>query len=243
LSATPAQDFAVLAQGAASETYLVRYRIFADLSSSLDTKLGRRKTVNMNEDIAHELNRLANLQGKTLYSLINEIGMRALEAHRQGFSLDGAVAATKLLQSAKRSRKILVNQDLWYFASSQAMKTSKNRWLKLVRDTAQWESNVFLTKGVPGQDVGQFIESVRRLVGDFFWDCGDFSLEAREEQAENLVLKLAFVPEMPLEHTQALFKAFEAMFNVQGFLATDSAIGPGFLSISFKHVAQVPSRA
>jgi hypothetical protein len=26
----------------------------------------------MNEDVAQELNRLANLQGKTLYSLINE---------------------------------------------------------------------------------------------------------------------------------------------------------------------------
>lgn len=80
--------------------------------SSLDTKFGKRKTVNMNEDIALELNKLANSSGKTLYSLINEIGIYALEANRQGFSLEEALAANKLVRSARRSRMVLVNQDL-----------------------------------------------------------------------------------------------------------------------------------
>jgi hypothetical protein len=133
--------------------------------SSLDTKLGKRKTVNMNEDIAQELNKLANMQGKTLYSLINEIGICALEANRQGFSLEDSVAAKKLVQSAKRSRMVLVNQDLWYFASSQAMKASKGRWLKLIRDSAQWQANV-----LAGSSDAEFIGSVRRLLEDFFWD-------------------------------------------------------------------------
>jgi len=201
--------------------------------SSLDTKFGKRKTVNMNEDIAQELNKLANLSGKTLYSLINEIGICALEANRQGFSLEDAVRAKKLEQSAKRSRMVLVNQDLWYFASSQAMKASKSKWLKLVGDCAQWQANVFLA----GSSDAEFIESVRRLLADFFWDCGEVRLEAGQH-AEDLALRLAFVPEMPLEHTQGLSKAFEGMFNAHGYVATDSTVEPGFLTISFKKVSQ-----
>jgi hypothetical protein len=201
--------------------------------SSLDVKLGRRKTVNMNEDIAQELNRLANMSGKTLYSLINEIGIYALEANKQGFSLEDAVKAKKLVQSARRSRMVLVNQDQWYFASSEAMKASKTRWLKLIQDSAQWQANVFLN----GSSDAEFIESVRRLLTDFFWDCGDARLE-RGQHGEDLALRLAFVPEMPLEHTQGLFKAFEGMFNAHGYVATESTVEPGFLTISFKKVDQ-----
>lgn len=201
------------------------------MMSSVDTRLGKRKTVNMNEDVAQELNRLANLSGKTLYSLINEIGIYALEANKQGFSLEDAVKAKKILQSARRSRMVLVNQDMWYFASSEAMKASKNKWLKLIRDSAQWQANVFLTS--PGD--AEFIESVKRLLADFFWDCGEARLDAGEK-GEDLTLRLAFVPEMPLEHTQGLFKTFEAMFNARGFIATESTVEPGFLEIEFKKV-------
>jgi len=199
--------------------------------SSLDTKFGKRRTVNMNEDIAQELNKLANSSGKTLYSLINEIGIYALEANRQGFSLEEALAANKLVRSARRSRMVLVNQDLWYFASSQAMKGSKGRWLKLIRDCAQWQANVFLS----GSGDKEFLESVRRLLSDSYWDCSEAKLE--EGQAgDGLAMRLAFVPEMPLEHTQGLFKAFEGMFNVHGFVVTDSVVKPGFLAVNFKKV-------
>jgi hypothetical protein len=199
---------------------------------SLDTRFGKRKTVNMHEGVAQELNRMANLQGKTLYNLINEIGLSALEANKSGFSLDDAVIAKKLVQKARRSRMVLVNQDLWYFASSQAIRASRSKWLKLVRECAQWQANVFLT----GASDAEFIESVRRLLADFFWDCGEARLDV-QDGGENLAVRLAFVPEMPLEHTQGLFKAFEGMFNTHGYLVTDSMVEPGFLTIEFRRIS------
>lgn len=220
------------------DAYLVRPELVGSLSSSQDSKFGKRKTVNMSEEVAQELNRLANLQGKTLYSLINEIGIQALEANRQGFGLDEAVRAKKLVQSAKRSRMLLVNQDLWYFSSSQAMKESKKSWLKLLRDIAQWEANVYLTKDKPGKSPSELAASVRNLVNEFFWDCSEMSLEEKTGENENMVLRLAFVPEMPMEHTRTLFKFFEGMFNTHGYAAVDSTVEPGFLMISFKRVDQ-----
>jgi hypothetical protein len=208
------------------------------LSSSQDSRFGKRKTVNMSEEVAQELNRLANLQGKTLYSLVNEAGMQAIEANRLGFSLEEAVAAKKLLQSAKRSRMLLVNQDLWYFSSSQAMKASEKSWLKLLRDIAQWEANVHLIKDRLEKSPSELAASVRTLVNEFFWDCSEMSLVEKTGGTENLVLRLAFVPEMPMEHTKTLFKFFEGMFNTHGYAAVNSTVEPGFLMISFKKVDQ-----
>jgi hypothetical protein len=164
--------------------------------------------------------------------------MQAIEANKLGFSLEEAVAAKKLLQSAKRSRMLLVNQDLWYFSSSQAMKASEKSWLKLLRDIAQWEANVYLTKDKPEKSPGELAASVRTLVNEFFWDCSEMSLVEKTGGTENLVLRLAFVPEMPMEHTKTLFKFFEAMFNTHGYAAVNSTVEPGFLMISFKKVDQ-----
>ncbi len=210
------------------------------MSSSLDSKFGKRKTVNMSEEVAQELNKLANLQGRTLYSLINEAGMQAIEAYRQGFGLEEAVAAKKLVRSARRSRMVLVNQDLWYFASSQAMRHSpKDKWTRMVRNSAQWDANIF----VVGEDGSaefteeKFVASVSRFVEDFFWDCSEIRL-GKTESGDGLALRLAFVPEMPQEHTQGLFKLFEGLFNAHGYVATDSTVKPGFLRASFKRINQ-----
>jgi hypothetical protein len=200
---------------------------------SLDLKINSRKTVNMNEQVANELNRMANLQGKTLYSIMNEIGIRALEANRLGFSLEDALLARKRLQSAKRSRMILVNQDLWYFSSSQALKTSRKKWLKLIRAVSEWQSDAFLS--VLNQ--AEFINSINSLIADFFWDCSDLKIE-QEDSGNDLTMTLTFTPEMPAGHTQVLFKIFEAMFNAQGYVVTASLVRPGFLIIAVKRIGE-----
>jgi hypothetical protein len=185
----------------------------------------------MNEDVAQELNKMANAQGKTLFSLTNEIANQALEAKRRGFSLEDAISAKKLIQSAKSSRMVLVNQDLWYFASSQAMKASSKKWQRLIRDSAQWQAHVFLD----GSGLGEFLESLKKLVTNFYWDCTDVRVEPSGNEGD-LTVRLAFVPEMPSLHTQALFTALEGLFNTQNYVATDATVRPGFFTATFKKI-------
>jgi hypothetical protein len=195
---------------------------------SLSTMFGKRRTVNMSEEIAEELNKLANSQGKTLYSLINEIGLAALESSRHGFTLNEAIQAKMLVDRAKRSRMVLVNQDLWYSGSSKAYKTSKNEWLKQVYENAKWHARVLLNNN--SQE--EFIASIKKTLSDFAWDCTETTIEPRG--SEGIFAKLVFVPEMSLEHTKSLFKTFEGMFNVFGYVVTDHVVKPGFLTILFK---------
>jgi hypothetical protein len=188
----------------------------------------------MSEEIAQELNKLANAQGRTLYSLINELGVAALEASKRGFTLDDAMQAKMIFERAKRARMLLVNQDLWYLASSEAARAIKAKWLKDVYATSQWQANVFLS----GEGGKEFVESLRAHISDYFWDCGDAKLE---EQADgSLWIRLVFVPETPLEHTKVLFKSFEGMLNAHGYIATDSTVEAGFLTGKFRRLRPVP---
>jgi len=198
---------------------------------SLDTRFGKRRTVNMNEDIAQELVRLANMEGKTLYSLINELGLFALEAHRLGYSPREAAKARVVEDRAKKSRMMLVNQDLWYTASSEASRGVKKKWTKAITENAKWQADVFLNKA----SEEEFLQSLRDYASDFLWDCSEFLLEKRK--GDEFFLKAVFVPEMPLEHTSVVFKALEVMFNSGGYVITDSAVRAGFLTATFKRVS------
>ncbi|MDG7021635.1 MAG: hypothetical protein JRN23_06865 [Nitrososphaerota archaeon] len=200
-----------------------------------DPRTGKRKTVNMGEGIAQDLNRLANLEGKTLYSLINEMGAQALEAKSLGFGLDDAIAAKRLVDGAKRSRMVIVNQDMWYFASAQAMKASRRRWTKMVADTAQWQASVFLERnGASG--VKELLRSIRRFIEDFIWDCTEFRVEQVDESQGTFMIRMALVPETPLDTTQAVFKTLEVLVNQCGFVAVRSVMQPGFFTAAFKRV-------
>jgi hypothetical protein len=188
----------------------------------------------MSEEIAQELNKLANAQGRTLYSLVNELGLAALEASKRGFTIEEALKAKIVMERAKRARMVLVNQDLWYLASSEASRAIKNKWLKETYSASQWQANVFLS----GQGGKDFIESLRLHISDYFWDCGDAKLEERVDG--NLSIRLVFVPEMPLEHTKVLFKVFEGMLNAHGYVATESTVEAGFLTAMFRRLHPVP---
>jgi hypothetical protein len=207
-----------------------------DYGVSLDIRFGKRKTVNMNEEVARELNQLANSQGKTLYSLVNEIGLCALEANKKGFTLDDAMKAKDIFDRAKKSRMLLVNQDLWYLGSSEAAKSIRNKWLKETYATAQWQANVFLNSGAGGVE---FVDSLRTHISDYFWDCSEANLE--QQANGNLVIRLVFVPEMPSEHTKVLFKFLEGMLNAHGYVATSSTVEAGFMTATFKRVVPVPA--
>ena len=98
----------------------------------------------MTDGVVEELNRMANTQGKTLYGLMNELGTIAIEANSNGIDLRDALKAKKLLDRAKRTRLVLVNQDSWYLASSKALKSSRSEWLEHVYKTAAWYAEFFI---------------------------------------------------------------------------------------------------
>lgn len=194
-----------------------------------ENKFGRRRTVNISEDVAIELNRIANSQGKTLFSLMNEIGQSQIEAVNHGFSLSEAVEGKKLVERAKKSRMILVNQDIMYYASSEAVRNEPNKFLKMVYRNATWYGSGFIDASEEN-----FIDSLRKFVEAYFWDCTEATFERKGE--DHLELKLAFVPEMPVDHTKVLMKVFEAIFNANQYFVVDSTVRGGFIRSLFRKI-------
>lgn len=195
-----------------------------------ENKFGRRRTVNLNEDIAIELNKIANCQGKTLFSLMNEIAQSEIEAVTHGFSLSEAVDAKKLTERAKKSRMILVSQDLWYHASSEALKNEADKFFRTVYRNATWYADGFVDASAD-----TFVDSLKKFVDSFFWDCTESSFESKDD--DSLEMKLVFVPEMPVEHTRVLLKVFEAIFNAHQYFVVESTVRGGYIRAIFRKVS------
>lgn len=195
-----------------------------------ENKFGRRRTVNLSEDTAIQLNKIANSQGKTLFSLMNEIAQSEIDAVAHGFSLSEAVEAKKLTERAKKSRMVLVNQDLWYQASSEAMKNEADKFLKTVYRNATWYADGFVDTSTD-----TLINSLERFIHSFFWDCTESFFDPKDK--DNLEMKLVFVPEMPLEHTKVLLKVFEAIFNAHQYFVVESTVRGGYIRATLRKVS------
>lgn len=195
----------------------------------------KRRTINMNEAIAEELNEVANLQGKTAYGFVNETALTAIEAHRKGFSLKEAVEAKILLDKVKKNRLILVNQDLWYYASDLAYRRRKDEWLERVYEKAKWYGLVFL-------DVSsnqRFQQSFKETLQYLFWDCSGFELKENEDKT--LSLRAHFTPEMSLEHTHVVLRSIEGILNSAGYAIIRHVIEKGYLTVIVKQIS-IPSK-
>ena len=186
----------------------------------------------MTEEIVEKLNAIANVQGKTLYGLLNELGLLALEAHASKIDLSEALKAKKLFDRAKRTRLILVNQDSWYLASSKSYKSSKTEWLEHIYKNAKWYADLSINQNSREEK----LRSLEKFIDELFWDCTDMKMD---QEDGNLRLKLAFVPEMSIEHTSVLFKQVEGVCNAIGYVVLDHTINPGVIMATFTELRTV----
>ncbi len=200
---------------------------------ALSSKNDRRRTVNMSDDIAEELNRIANREGKTLYNLINEIATISIDAYRNGISLKDAVETAIFLERVKKSRLLLVNQDLWYASSGAAYRKNRDEWLNQVYGKAKWYGRVFLNDSSDES----FTESLKRTLYNLFWDCNE--VEIQRESEDVFRLRILFIPEMPLQHATVVLRMVEGLLNSSGFAILRYTAEQGYLAILFKRV-QLP---
>jgi len=182
----------------------------------------------MSNDVAEELNQIANIQGKTLYSLINELTTFGIEAYRQGFSIKEAIEAKTFLNKAIKSRLLFVNQDMWYNASSIIYKKNKEEWLNQAYEKAKWYGKVFLGK-IP-ENI--FIEMFREALKKLFLDCNEIYIKKEEKDTYNL--KAIFSPEMPLQHTFVIMRMIEGLLNSSGYAILKYTVEQGYISMMFR---------
>ncbi len=194
------------------------------------SKTEKRRTVNMNEEIAEELNRVANTQGKTLYSLINELASVGIEAHRLGFSLKEAVENKNLLNRVRKARLLLVNQDLWYTASDIAYKKNKDEWLSQAYEKAKWYGRIFLDNS--SEDT--LVKSLGDVLHNLFWDCNEVSIQ--KESGDTVSMRVFFTPEMLLQHTTIVERMIEGLLNTSGYAILRHMVEPGYIALIFKRV-------
>lgn len=197
---------------------------------TFSSKTEKRRTVNMNEEVADKLNRVANKQGKTLYNLINEIAVTDIEAYGKGFSLKEAIDTKSHLDKARKTRLLLVNQDLWYTASGIAYKKNRDDWLNQVYEKAKWYGRVFLDS----TSIDTYIESLKDILYNLFWDCNEASIQREDD--DTFTLRAFFTPEMLHQHTYVIMRMIEGLLNSSGYAILRYTVESGYLALIFKRV-------
>lgn len=123
-------------------------------------------------DLAHRLMGIANRQGRTIYSLTNEIVEQAIEADRLNCSLKDIIEFYKLLRVEKESGSVIMRKDnLLYLIDKLYPVDKKTMWERWYR-SGRWYGKYLQVKFLDGEQFGV----LEKLLETCVWDSSEFRL-------------------------------------------------------------------
>lgn len=132
----------------------------------------RRKTFVAREDLLNRLVEVAKDQGSSLYDLVNELFILAIDSDELNLSLKRVVDERKKLEAARAAGFVLGLENLWYEMADLAYKKEKRTALKNWFDAGVWFAKRYISNGNNAP-----LEMFRDELSTFTWNAPECSLE------------------------------------------------------------------
>ena len=177
-------------------------------------------------DLAHRLMGIANRQGRTVYSLTNEIVEQAIEADLLDCPLKDIVEFYRLLRVEKDSGSVIIRKDnLLYMIDKLYPREKKVLWDKWYR-SGRWYGKYLQVKFLNGEQFGV----LEKLLDACAWDSSEFRLQ---RDGDNLVLNSVSLASS-LEYTELVARFLEGIVHSLGYETTNNDITRGLIVLEFK---------
>jgi hypothetical protein len=132
----------------------------------------RRKTFVAREDLLNRLVEVAKDQGSSLYDLVNELFILAIDSDELHLSLKRVVEERKKLEAARAAGFVLGLENLWYEMADLAYKKEKRAATKNWFDAGVWFAKRYISNGNNAP-----LEMFRDELSTFTWNAPECSLE------------------------------------------------------------------
>lgn len=132
----------------------------------------RRKTFVAREDLLNRLVEVAKDQGSSLYDLVNELFILAIDSDELNLSLKRVVDERKKLEAARAAGFVLGLENLWYEMADLAYKKEKRTALKNWFDAGVWFAKRYTSNGNDAP-----LEAFRDELSTFTWNAPECNLE------------------------------------------------------------------
>ena len=185
-------------------------------------KSTKRKTLFAREDLVNRLLSIAKRQGRSLYSLVNEIFELVIRAEDLGVNIQTAFEERWILKNAQKDGFILVPEGLWYEMAEIAYQNSKDEALK------KWfEAGVWLAKRYIEVETEEPFEAFKRSLKAYNWNMVEIMINEEDQKISIRIIS----PRMPETYANLYSTFVEGALNTFGYKIAKKEVSFGNIRI------------
>ena len=182
----------------------------------------KRKTLFAREDLVNRLLSIAKRQGRSLYSLVNEIFELVIRAEDLGVNIQTAFEERWILKNAQKDGFILVPEGLWYEMAEIAYQNSKDEALK------KWfEAGVWLAKRYIEVETEEPFETFKRSLKAYSWNVPEISVERDEGRVSVRIIS----PRLTESYTTLYSMFIQGVLETFGYKVSEKTVSAGTIRI------------
>jgi len=186
-----------------------------------------RRLMAVRGDLVEKVIWVANRNGKTVYSFVNEVMEQALEAEEMGRSLKEIVELYKLLEIEKKSGAVLMTRERLSFLIEKLYPLEKEALLEKWYDSGQWYGKYLLLRFGEGEPV----EMLEKLLHVYAWDAGEIYVST---EGGSVHLRCVAPSHSHEGETELFSRYLEGVMNSLGYNLKRRDLSKGLVLLDFE---------
>ena len=186
-----------------------------------------RRLMAVRGDLVEKVIRVANKNGRTVYSFVNEVMEQALEAEEMGRSLKEIVELYKLIEIEKKSGAVLTTRERLSFLIEKLYPLEKEALLEKWYDSGQWYGKYLLLRFGEGKPV----EMLEKLLQLYAWDVGEILMS---KESGSVHLRCVAPNHSRKAETELFSRYLEGVMDSLGYHLKKRDLSKGLVLLDFE---------
>jgi hypothetical protein len=190
-----------------------------------------KKLVMVSSDLLEKAMKIANKEGKTITTFVNDLLEQAIRAHEMKLNLRDCLELCELLEVEKKAGAVITIADTWRYLVEKLYPKEKDALLERWRKAGEWYGK-YLSTRFYGQDQA---EVFRRLLKSCRWELSEVDI-----CKESGVLRVRCVaPSFSNEDTELFSKFLEGVASSMNYELMKEDSLRGIIYLEFKERSRV----
>jgi hypothetical protein len=182
-----------------------------------------KKLVWVRADILSRISRIANREGKTITTFVNEVLEQSVKVYDMKLTLTEVIELYMLTKMSREGGNLTVHRDVVKYLISKVYHSNREELMQIFRDTGAWFGKYMLAR--MGSE--NLVEHLRQILYMSIWDVN----EVYVDKSGNAISIRCVAPQLSAEETELLASYVEGMLYSMGLRQIEREVIRGIIMV------------
>lgn len=182
-----------------------------------------KKLVWVRADILSQINRIANREGKTITTFVNEVLEQSVRVYDMKLTLTDVIDLYMLTRMSREGGNLTIPRDVVKYLVSKVYHSNREELMQIFHDTGAWFGKYMMAR-MGGENL---VEHLRQILYVSIWDVN----EVYVDKNGNIISIRCVAPQLSMEETELLASYMDGMLYSIGLKPIEREVIRGIIMV------------